>query len=80
MGCLAGYDGAGIGGGEFALRLVPRQSVALLYQWSGSHTHTHTHMRPPVSGTEHAGFSKQDARGKLVVASLPANVPFSTFC
>ncbi len=27
-------------------------------------------MRPHVSGTEHVGFSKQDARGNLVVASL----------
>ncbi len=26
------------------------------------------------------GFSKQDARGNLVVASLPVNFPFSAFC
>jgi hypothetical protein len=37
-------------------------------------------MRPHVSGTEHAGFLKQDARGNLVVASLPVNFPFSAFC
>jgi hypothetical protein len=38
------------------------------------------YMRPHVSGTECMGFSKQDARGNLVVASLPVNFPFSTFC
>ncbi len=37
-------------------------------------------MRPHVSGTEHVGFLKQDAHGNLVVASLPVNFPFSTFC
>jgi hypothetical protein len=37
-------------------------------------------MRPRVSGTECMGFSKQDARGNLVVASLPVNFPFSAFC
>ncbi len=36
-------------------------------------------MHPHVSGTEHVGFSKQDARGNLVVASLPLNFPFSAF-
>jgi hypothetical protein len=36
------YDLAGIGGGECALRLVPRQRVAPLYRWSRSHTHTYT--------------------------------------
>ncbi len=36
-------------------------------------------MRPLVSGTEHMGFSKQDACGNLVVASLPLNFPFSGF-
>ncbi len=36
-------------------------------------------MRPHVSGTERVDFSKQDARGNLVVASLPVNFPFSTF-
>ncbi len=36
-------------------------------------------MRPHVSGTERVGFSKQDARGNLVVASLPVNFPFSAF-
>ncbi len=36
-------------------------------------------MRPHVSGTERMGFSKQDARGNLVVASLPLNFPFSGF-
>ncbi len=36
-------------------------------------------MRPHVFGTEHMGFSKQDARGNLVVASLPLNFPFSAF-
>ncbi len=39
------YDVAGIGGGEFALRLVPRQRAAPLYWRSRSHTHTHT-MQP----------------------------------
>jgi hypothetical protein len=37
-------------------------------------------MRPHVSGTERMGFLKQDARGNLVVASLPLNFPFSAFC
>ncbi len=36
-------------------------------------------MHPHVSGTECVGFSKQDARGNLVVASLPLNFPFSCF-
>jgi hypothetical protein len=39
-----------------------------------------SYMRPRVSGTECMGFSKQDARGNLVVASLPVNFPFSAFC
>ncbi len=39
-----------------------------------------SYMRPHLSGTEHVGFSKQDARGNLVVASLPVNFPFSAFC
>ena len=34
------YDVAGIGGGEFALRLVPRQRAAPLYWRLRSHTHT----------------------------------------
>ncbi len=37
------------------------------------------YMRPHNSGTERVGFSKQDACGNLVVASLPVNFPFSTF-
>jgi hypothetical protein len=37
-------------------------------------------MRPHVSGTERVGFSKQDACGNLVVASLPLTFPFSEFC
>jgi hypothetical protein len=37
-------------------------------------------MHPHVSGTERVSFSKQDARGNLVVASLPVNFPLSTFC
>jgi hypothetical protein len=32
------YDVAGVGGGEFALRLVPRQRAATLYWRSRSHT------------------------------------------
>ncbi len=36
-------------------------------------------MRPHVPGAERMGFSKQDARGNLVVASLPLNFPFSGF-
>jgi hypothetical protein len=39
-----------------------------------------SYMHPHVSGTECVGFSKQDARGNLVVASLPVNFPFSAFC
>ncbi len=39
-----------------------------------------SYMRPHVSGTERVGFSKQDAHGNLVVASLPVNFPFSAFC
>ncbi len=37
-------------------------------------------MRPHVSGTERVGFSKQDTRGNLVVASLLVNFPSSAFC
>ncbi len=47
--------------------------IPLALQASTSYMHSH------VSGTERMGFSKQDARGKLVVASLPANLPFSAF-
>ncbi len=36
-------------------------------------------MCPHVSKTERVGFSKQDARGNLVVASLLLNFPFSGF-
>ncbi len=73
-----GYDVTGVGGGEFALRLVPRQRAAPHY-WRSS-SHTHTHMCPHVSGTECMGFSKQDARGNLVVDSLPVIFSLSTFC
>jgi hypothetical protein len=38
-----GYDLAGVGGGEFALRLASHQRVAPLYWRSDTHTHTHTH-------------------------------------
>jgi hypothetical protein len=38
-----------------------------------------TNMRLHVSGTERMGFSKQDACGNLVVASLPVNFPFLPF-
>ncbi len=37
-------------------------------------------MRPHVSGTERVGFSKQDARGNLVVSSLQASFLFSILC
>jgi hypothetical protein len=37
-------------------------------------------MRPHISGTERMGFLKHDARGNLVVASLPVNFPFYAFC
>jgi hypothetical protein len=37
------------------------------------------YMRPHNSGTECMGFLKQDARGNLVVASLPVNFPLSAF-
>jgi hypothetical protein len=40
----------------------------------------HRTCAPHVSGTECVGFLKQDARGNLVVASLPVNFPFSAFC
>ncbi len=39
-----------------------------------------SYMHPHVSGTECVCFLKQDARGNLVVASLPVNFPFSAFC
>jgi hypothetical protein len=35
-----GYDVAGVGGGEFALRLASRQRVAPFYWRSDTHTHT----------------------------------------
>jgi hypothetical protein len=38
-----GYDVAGVGGGEFTLRLVSRQRVAPLYWRSDTHTHTRTY-------------------------------------
>ncbi len=41
-GVWRGYDVAGVGGGEFTLRLVPRQKVAPLYWRSDTHIHTHT--------------------------------------
>ncbi len=37
-------------------------------------------MHPHVCGTEPVGFSKQEACGNLVVASLPVSFPFSAFC
>jgi hypothetical protein len=43
-GVWRGYDVAGVGGGEFALRLVSPQRVAPLYWRSDTHTHT------PVDG------------------------------
>ncbi len=39
-GVWRGYDAAGIGGGEFALRLVLRQRVAPFYWRSDTHTHS----------------------------------------
>ncbi len=39
-GVWRGYDIAGIGGGEFALRLVPRQRAAPFYRRTRTHTHT----------------------------------------
>jgi hypothetical protein len=39
-----------------------------------------SYMRPHNSGTERVGFSKQDARGNLVVASLLVIFPLSAFC
>jgi hypothetical protein len=38
-----------------------------------------SYMCPHNSGTERMGFSKEDARGNLVVASLPVNSPLSAF-
>jgi hypothetical protein len=43
-GVWRGYDIAGIEGGEVALRLVLRQTVAPPYWRSDTHTHTHTCM------------------------------------
>jgi hypothetical protein len=37
-------------------------------------------MRPHVSGTERVGFSKQEARGNLVVASPPVSFLLSELC
>ncbi len=37
-------------------------------------------MHPHVSGTEHVGFSKQDAHGNLVVASLQVSFFLSELC
>jgi hypothetical protein len=37
-----------------------------------------SYMRPNISGTECVGFLKQDARGNLVVDSLPVKI--SPFC
>jgi hypothetical protein len=45
-----GYNAAGIGRGEFALRLVPRQRAAPLY-WRSS-SPTHSHMSPTLSMTK----------------------------
>ena len=51
MGCLkGGYDIAGIGGGEFALWLVPRQRAAPLYWRSSSHTHVMLYHLDLLSG------------------------------
>ncbi len=41
---LEGYDVAGVGRGEFSLRLASRQRVAPLYWRSDTHTHTHRKM------------------------------------
>jgi hypothetical protein len=45
------YDVAGVGGGEFALRLIPRQTVAPLYWRSDTHTHTHKQKLDPKDST-----------------------------
>jgi hypothetical protein len=56
-GVWRGYDVAGVGGGEFALRLASRQRVTPLYWRSDTHTHTHIHnlmktlSSDPVIGT-----------------------------
>jgi hypothetical protein len=36
-------------------------------------------MCPHNSGMERVGFSKKDARGNLIVASLPVNFPLPAF-
>jgi hypothetical protein len=46
-----GYDVAGVGGGKFTLRLIPRQKVAPLYWRSDTHTHTHTHTHIHIIST-----------------------------
>jgi hypothetical protein len=67
------YDVAGIGGGEFALRLVPHQRAAPLYWRLRSHTLTHIEEltkaneprlwnSPPAAATE---SYIQDTRAKL---------------
>jgi hypothetical protein len=45
------YDVAGIGGGEFTLRLIPRQKVAPLYWRSDTHTHTQSMSQDKASGS-----------------------------
>jgi hypothetical protein len=40
------YDVAGIGGGEFTLRLIPRQKVAPLFWRSDTHTHLQAPQQP----------------------------------
>ncbi len=40
------YDIAGIGGGEFALRLVPRQRAAPFYRRTRTYTHTYKPVKP----------------------------------
>jgi hypothetical protein len=52
-GVWRGYDVAGIGGGEFALRLVSRQRVAPLYWRSDIHTHT---LHWPISSLGEGGM------------------------
>jgi hypothetical protein len=39
-GVWRGYDVAGVGGGDFALRLILRQRAAPFYRWTRTHTHT----------------------------------------
>jgi hypothetical protein len=70
-GVWRGYDVAGVGGGEFALRLVLRQRVAPLY-WR-SDTHTHNLFSNP--STNPSSILSRDPTSNL--SSIPSTNPSS---